>query len=339
MSINKFAGEARQRVTGFACKAAVLAGRGVLDRQETTDWLSTRGLPPVAGSVGVLPASTRPSILKWGVVRAMGRQCLDFDYGARSALLGWVGVSVRCENAAAVWSHPWMGYYHWMIDVAPKIALFQSHLGNELDGWKLCYPRTGERYEIETLEMLGVPGDAIMDTRQIRTVEASQVAYCRLPGWYEIQTAAMILRERILGLISPRSGQRRIYLSRCGRRKCTNENEVFAALRERKFEFVEDIPRSVEEQIRIFGSAGVVVAPHGAALTNLLWCRKGTKVVEMFHPNYRPIYYERLSEFVGLDYVGLCADSGRWQHWSAMNEDMSVDVRGLLQQLDIMGIT
>ena len=43
---------------------------------------------------------------------------------------------------------------------------------------------------------------------------------------------------------------------------------------------------SVAEQVELFVYADVVVAPHGAGLTNLLFCREGTRIVEIFPPTY-----------------------------------------------------
>ena len=35
-----------------------------------------------------------------------------------------------------------------------------------------------------------------------------------------------------------------------------------------------------------FAAARVIVAPHGAALTNLVFCRPGVRVLELFAPGY-----------------------------------------------------
>lgn len=59
---------------------------------------------------------------------------------------------------------------------------------------------------------------------------------------------------------------------------------------------------SIVEQAKIFNSAKVIVAPHGAALTNLVFCRKNTKIIEIFHPNYINVCFWALSNCVGLDY-------------------------------------
>lgn len=66
--------------------------------------------------------------------------------------------------------------------------------------------------------------------------------------------------------------------------------------------------RSLSEQIAIFASARVVVAQHGAALANLVWCRPGTGVLEIAPGagiERNPGLFARLSRGFGLRYVRL----------------------------------
>ena len=62
---------------------------------------------------------------------------------------------------------------------------------------------------------------------------------------------------------------------------------------------------SVAEQASVFASSEVIVAPHGSGLTNLLFCRPGSKVIELFSHTYVNPCYWVLSNSVGLDYYCL----------------------------------
>lgn len=309
-----------------------------MGRGETLSLIRSGNPDFAVGVIFEILSSHAPEILKWGVVRVGGSKCLDLDYGSRAALAGWRGSVVEVENAAALWSHPWMGYYHWIIDVAPKIAMLQQKYGRDLIGWKLCYPRQDTDFERATLVALGVPDSAVIDTRDLRAVRAGKVALSVLPGWYEIQPAAGLLRERLIDHAGEGEGDR-IYVSRKGRRKCVNEEELFALLSKRGFTLVEDKPRSLSEQMGIFRDAKVIVAPHGAALTNLLWCEVGTQVIELFGDSYQPPYYRNLSAFRSLDYHKVGADTPDDGHWSEVNADISVDPAALLSLLDHLNIS
>jgi hypothetical protein len=61
----------------------------------------------------------------------------------------------------------------------------------------------------------------------------------------------------------------------------------------------------VERKIQIFNSAEVVIAPHGAGLSNLIFCNPGTKVIEIFHPNWMLPSFWMISHYMNLDYYFL----------------------------------
>ena len=60
---------------------------------------------------------------------------------------------------------------------------------------------------------------------------------------------------------------------------------------------------SLLDQIKLFGSADIVVAQHGAALANLVWCQPKTKVFEISDNQIRTPAFEMLSRRMKLDYT------------------------------------
>jgi len=55
----------------------------------------------------------------------------------------------------------------------------------------------------------------------------------------------------------------------------------------------------VAEQLRLVASAQRIVAPHGAALANLLAVRSGVSLLEWCNPAYAPPYFHSLSRGTG----------------------------------------
>jgi len=62
---------------------------------------------------------------------------------------------------------------------------------------------------------------------------------------------------------------------------------------------------TIADQANIFYDADIVIAPHGAALTDLVFCRPGTKVFERFSPNYLKDEYSDLGRATGLRHVAV----------------------------------
>jgi len=93
-------------------------------------------------------------------------------------------------------------------------------------------------------------------------------------------------------------------------RRLVNEAELMAALLDFDFEFF--LPKSNDHgsQIEAFRSARVVVAVHGAALTNLLFCQPGALVIELFPSNHVKSTYCWLAMRLGLRYRAVIGFSG-----------------------------
>ena len=64
--------------------------------------------------------------------------------------------------------------------------------------------------------------------------------------------------------------------------------------------FLEDF--TLEGQIQLFSQAEKVIAMHGAALANVLFCSQQCEVVEFIHDRLpRPTHFENIADAVGLN--------------------------------------
>ncbi|MBE5948034.1 MAG: glycosyltransferase family 61 protein [Lachnospiraceae bacterium] len=87
---------------------------------------------------------------------------------------------------------------------------------------------------------------------------------------------------------------KRIFIKRIGIRKLKENKDLFE-----KYGFVTIIPEdlTVEEQIKHFHAADIIINPHGAGSTNCIYMRKGSHFIETFGCNYiQPLCYEILKE-------------------------------------------
>jgi capsular polysaccharide biosynthesis protein len=90
--------------------------------------------------------------------------------------------------------------------------------------------------------------------------------------------------RRHFGVRKIASTGRRIYVSRneSKMRRVVNEDDLLPMLEKLGFEIVRPGLLPLAQQVREFASADVVVSPHGAGLTNILFCRPDAKLVEIF---------------------------------------------------------
>jgi capsular polysaccharide biosynthesis protein len=96
-----------------------------------------------------------------------------------------------------------------------------------------------------------------------------------------------------------------LYLSRndATMRKILNEDEILPGLKDLGFTIMRAAGMPLQDQIEAFRQARIVVSAHGAGLTNILFCRPGTKVVEIFpEDGVHGSAFTRLSSHLDFDY-------------------------------------
>jgi hypothetical protein len=277
-----------------------------------------------------------------GTVLLNNRYLLDTDQGS------WAGIPERplrhrvtVDLAIAPWSHYWSSYGDYLFFVVSKLCRIKAALDES--SWAnstLCYPLRRTSWEQQYLSRLGFGEDRLLDTRRKIQVSARTVVTANNQGrlWLPSPSAILALRRIFLTepqLATGRKG-RRLYISRSlQRRKVLNEDAVRRVVTSFGVEMLEDVPASVSEQIQLFREASLVVAPHGSALTNLVWCAPGTRVIELLSRSYAQMHFAYLSHVLGLDYRCLIDDSSGPHHWSNMDEaDVLVDIDSLTKTLD-----
>jgi hypothetical protein len=109
--------------------------------------------------------------------------------------------------------------------------------------------------------------------------------------------------KSLLGIEYVGSGGR-YYISRedSAIRRVKNESEVLGYLEKHGFRKLVLDGKSVTEQAKLFACAEWIVAPHGAGLTNILFCASGTKVLEFYPEGYSCLTYFSMSDVKGLLY-------------------------------------
>jgi Glycosyltransferase 61 len=196
-------------------------------------------------------------------------------------------------------------YYYWLLDLVPRVLLLKHAAQNFSNYDALLLNGSRANYERETLAALGVPPEKI---RYVDSRERFQIGSAVFPS----MDINVIAPWKVYGLRDlPFSGEqnqhRRLYLSRARAavRRIANENEISEVLRHRNFEIVETENLTWREQANLFAGASVIVAPHGAALTNIVFCKPGTRVVEVStRAGYRDWYWQ-LAAVAGLSYEVL----------------------------------
>ncbi|WP_413166755.1 tetratricopeptide repeat protein [Capilliphycus salinus ALCB114379] len=241
-------------------------------------------------------------------------------------------------------------YFHWMVDVLPRIDLLrQSGIKlEEIDGFVVnSYQLPFQR---ETLNLLGIPTEKLLESDRHCHLQAERLivpSFAGHLGWLQ-PWAIEFLRTTFLPLAvekNPNSPER-IYISRAKarHRQVINETEVMEVLRPLGFVevFLESL--SFGEQVRLFAQAKAIVAAHGSGLTNIVFCSKDVKVIELISPHYERYYYRVISQYLGLEHYSLtgiglaCYPILSLMYPNPLIEDLCVNLSALKRLIKRMGL-
>lgn len=216
-------------------------------------------------------------------------------------------------------------YFHWMTEILPRIvAMKHQHpsIPVVIPSNYLNYP-----FIVESLELLKIDIKTF-DVRQ--SLKINKLYAIDVPHVGRFNEGLMhFFRDKFMYNVTPGyHPQRLIYITRCKarRRRVSNEDEVFRLLENNGFEKVilEDL--HVKDQIKLFQESKVVVASHGAGLTNIMFMQKEQAVVELKSDNNNYWCYFSLARVFGLKYFYTLSKGTSSQHREA---DILVDINKL----------
>lgn len=230
---------------------------------------------------------------------------------------------------------PWIvkNYYHWVLEFLPKISVFVNPPNETftelLRDAKILLPFYPSGWMEQSLSMIGITENQIYVAPR-EHLKVDQLLFTpnygklyNLPLW-----AIEWLRERFSSYMQATGGKRRrIYISRrkAATRRVQNEDIVLQMLSTYGFEEILLEDMNLADQIALFSQAEIVVGPHGAGFSNMVFSNSAT-LIDIFEPNH-----------VNSCFYNLCYDSGQL-YWYLMAEtvdgvNMHVDVDKLERTL------
>lgn len=228
------------------------------------------------------------------------------------------------ETAAALLPH-WRSYYHWVIEYLPKLRLLERYERETGRRPTLLVPPDPKPWLRETLALCGWGPDDCTEwgwpearierlvvpshRNQFLAPHDSHFGDDFNPAPEDARWVARRMRSNVDGLETGDGGldaedfSSRIYVSRqdAKSRNVAAEDDVVDALEPLGFESYALSELSIPDQIRLFGNAEAVVAPHGAGLVNLIHCEDAA-VFEVFPEDHVQAYYFSLARQLGFAY-------------------------------------
>ncbi len=184
-------------------------------------------------------------------------------------------------------------YFHWIQDSISQIVCLKKR-ENDLSEWKIVIPENCPQPFLDILMYMGVSYNQLIVWKNYSRVKVSELFafttirsetnYTSLLHPFALQHFSYLVQSKI---VEPRQDLK-IYISRANSRgrKVIEEEKLLHLIESEGFISVQLEKCSFEEQYRLFSRAKIVLASHGAGLTNIVFCKTQTVVIELLSESF-----------------------------------------------------
>lgn len=217
-------------------------------------------------------------------------------------------------------------YYHWLFQIIPKLVYLQK-AGLQLDHFDHILMRHfNENYGFirELARVFEIPLEKVRFIDTQKDLAQPSVIYSQVGCesltftpffWHPQKWVCDYLGGEFLNSLPKPTVKTydKIFLNRknLAHRNIQNSDQYESYLLSKGFKEIEPSDYSIADQASIFSAARVIVAPHGAALSNLVFCCPATRVVEIRARQHTHLHYDafsRIAHFRELDYHELLCE-------------------------------
>ena len=205
-------------------------------------------------------------------------------------------------------------YFHFLFDLIPKIYLLKKILSIESIDYFYVPKITGWQKKI--YKLFNIDEKKLIDSHKYRHIQGDLVIAVSHP-WYfksDFQNETKNIpdwiinynRSKFLPLMKKFSNHKKVFLDRSSSKynhcQIINYDETIDFIKNKDFKIYNVEELDFKEQIYLFNQASVIIGAHGAAFTNLIFCKPDTKIIELIPISHPSQKCDRISKILNLNY-------------------------------------
>jgi capsular polysaccharide biosynthesis protein len=232
-------------------------------------------------------------------------------------------------------------YSHWILEILPKIKMYLEHYS--LADLDYIYLPKIDIFQKETLSVLGIHENKFISSEKYRHIEADELIVVDHTYYYKgtileqnkNQPTWVIewLRKTFLNCEKKFDCQKLFLIDRSDSKykhnQIQNRVEVSDYLNKNNFVSYKLENLSFFEKVYLFKNASIIIGVHGAGFVNTVFCKPGTKIIEIRPFLYPNTVYERISNINNLNYHLIQTETLK------ENKRINGDINLPLDKLDI----
>lgn len=205
-------------------------------------------------------------------------------------------------------------YFHWMFDILPRLIILEKFYN--LNDINFFYCPQIKPWQLSTLSIFNIGNDKLINSNLHRHIQADKILAVSHP-WYSkglILNEAKNLPSWIINEIAfkfEKYGKKfecndKIFIDRRESKynhcQIINDEEIKTYLKRKGFAVYKVGELNFFEQIYLFQNAKIVIGAHGAAFTNLIFCKEYTKVLDIIPENHPNTVDETIAKVKNLNF-------------------------------------
>jgi capsular polysaccharide biosynthesis protein len=222
-------------------------------------------------------------------------------------------------------------YFHFLFDLLTKLKLCDQIIPlNEIDYY---YVPGNIDWQKKIFLHFGIKESQLIDSKIHRHIKAKKLIALDHP-WYhkgyvqdEIENfpewIVYWLREKFLDMKKKFGCSDKIFIDRSESKfkhcQFQNNNEIINFLNSKGFTSYKIGKLDFLEQVYLFNNAKIIIGPHGAAFTNIVFCRPKTNVIEILPSTRKSLKCEKISNILSLNYSRIIVESLKENKFGDMN--------------------
>ncbi len=231
-------------------------------------------------------------------------------------------------------------YFHFLFDIVIKLIIFEKKFAiNDIDYF---YMPADFQWQKKIISKFNIPENKLISSEKYRHIEAKKVFAVDHP-WYKkgiIQNEVAnlpewiiySLREKFLKFKKEFPTVDKIFIDRSDSTfnhcKLINNQDVINFLSSKGFQSYQVSKLDFFQQIYLFNNAKIIVGPHGAAFSNIVFSQPGLNLVELIPKEHLSLKCERMSKILNFNYKKITLDTVK-KNDTKLNGDIKIDLKYL----------
>jgi capsular polysaccharide biosynthesis protein len=240
-------------------------------------------------------------------------------------------------------------YFHFLFDIIAKLAICQQKIPlNKINNF---YVHGDIEWQNKIFALFGINKKQLINSKIYRHIKIDKLIAITHPWYHKGYVQNEItnipdwiifwLREKFLNLSKKFDCNDKIFIDRSESKfkhcQLINNNQVIAFLESKGFTSYKIGELDFLEQVYLFNNAKIIIGPHGAAFSNIIFSKPKTEIIEIIPDNHPSIKCQKLSKTLDLNYTKIIKPKIALSDQSSGDMDIKLkELKTILEKLKLL---